>query len=137
MLIQLHTAVINITSDININYEIINANGIIENKFDNNTVYKYSFTTYNGGYYQICTYNNYKLIKTKNKEENTMNSYIYKDNLLFFNNDGDNSKKQKLNIATVFFDLKFGISAKDYSKISKLKELKPVELAVSLSLILN
>ena len=56
--------------------------------------FKESFTTFHGGYYQICIKN------------------------------GD-QKEAKVN-----FDLKYGVAAKDYSAVAKVKDLKPVEIDV-------
>ena len=68
--------------------------------------------------------------KANNKKEKR-NYKIEEDNLIFYNNEGNNEDKLFKNIATVWFDLKFGIAAKDYSDISTMKELKPTEFAVS------
>jgi hypothetical protein len=61
---------------------------------ENTDKFKYPFTTFNGGYYKLCSYNN-------NKE-----------------------------FIKIEYKLKFGITAKDYSELSKRKDLKPVDIGV-------
>ena len=60
----------------------------------NDYSFKYPFTTYQQGYYEICIYN-YDIKAT----------YIY-------------------------YNLKYGVAAKDYSSIARTKDLKPIDIEI-------
>lgn len=68
----------------------------------NSNFFKHSLTTFNGGFYSICVKNN-RINNKNSKSEDT---------------------------ATISFNIKQGIAAKDYSAVTKLKDFKPLELSV-------
>lgn len=77
--------------------------------------FKFSFTTFVGGYFQFCIDNKNKF---KPKEKNKSKLEDYRD---------------IHNTAKIDFTLKYGIAAKDYTDVTTMKDLKPVELQVSVN----
>jgi hypothetical protein len=86
----------------------INDNNNVSIFSDSDSKYiKYTFTTVDPGFYSFCVFNNSKAIS----EEKEKNSLL---------------------VSTIKLILKYGVFEKDYSSVSTLKNLKPIELDVSI-----
>lgn len=92
-------------------YSLLDNNGKEVFSLLQNTFFMHSFTTYDGGFYSVC-------IKNQNKA--SRNKQVNKDNT-----------------TTIIFDIKQGIAAKDYSSVSTMQNLKPIELNVRIKININ
>ena len=98
--------IIEASSNIKQNFSIYDSNNIALFTDNDSKYIKFSFTTIDPGFYSFCVVNNSKVTR----EEKEKNSLL---------------------ISTIKLKLKYGIFAKDYSSVSTLKNLKPIELDVS------
>ena len=96
----------------NIDFWFLDSSGNEINRVEKETSFKHSFTTFDGGFYSMCAKNrnNYNKSKQKQPKENDEES----------------------NTAMLEFVIKHGIAAKDYSSVSTMQDLKPVEVIVSI-----
>lgn len=90
-------------------------------KKEKSLLFKESFTTLSGGYFCVCVKNKYSK-RTKGKKDSKKGA-----------NKEESNENEEMKVS---FLVKHGIAAKDYSEVSTLKTLKPVELAVSKHMIL-
>lgn len=90
----------------NIDFNFSDNEGKDIKSINGNNVFKHSFTTYTGGFYSLCLKNN------------------------------NHKTKDKSTIADISFSIKHGIAAKDYSSVSKIKDLKPVDLSVGFKFVI-
>ncbi len=115
--------ILEIYSNIKLDYSFTDPDNKSLHLVENNKFFKFSFTTFSGGYYTICALNNLKNQQESNveKEEN-------------FNGENEIIEREENNllIANVKFNIKHGIYAKDYSTLSTMKNLKPIEKEVSI-----
>lgn len=107
-----NTVIIQLLSSIDADYSLYDPNQDLIRKQEKSQLFKESFTTLNGGYYSACVKNK-NLKKKKGKKT------------------GNQDKQEVNDEMSVNFLIKHGIAAKDYSEVSTLKTLKPVEFAVS------
>lgn len=105
--------ILEIYSNIKLDYSFADPDNKTLHLVENNKFFKFSFTTFSGGYYTICAMNN-----LKNRQDE-----IGEDEII-------EREENNLLVANVKFNLKHGIYAKDYSSLSTLKNLKPIEKEV-------
>lgn len=124
---ELELVNIEINSNINVDFDLFSTTNS-EETFKKTKImnFKYSITTEQGGFMTICIGNSYaKDEKTRQNDEEHEMKYKFQKGIEKMN---ENKEENEGNlVAHVEINIKYGVSAKDFSQMTTVKKLKPIE----------
>lgn len=123
---ELELVNIEINSNIDVDFDLFSTTNS-EETFKKTKImnFKYSITTEQGGFMTICIGNTYaKDEKQKENDEEHEMKYKYQQGIEKINEKKDGNGNVT---AHVEVNLKYGVSAKDFSQMTTVKKLKPIE----------